>query len=170
MFFEVCHDTLVAGVSCWCFHDNGLPVSERSMFTEKTTLTMEHSPKRPFVINVTPQDPSKATHAPMDNLSGLEEAFGPCFELPHGVQLCPSKLTDLFLSDQLIKDVILASNEHARKTLPRSQVGVVTDEKMLRFLAICHCMGVVDLPAKVVPLQRTFFANLRQQSLTPLKP
>ena len=54
----------------------------------KTTLTMECSPKRPFLLNVTPQGPSKATHAPMDNLSGLEEAFGPCFELPHGVQPC----------------------------------------------------------------------------------
>ena len=87
-------------------------------------------------------------YTPLDNLSGLENPFEASFRLPNGLEPSPNRLSELFLSDSLIREIVFASNQYARKILPRSQVEVVTEEEILRFLAVYYYMGVVTLPSK----------------------
>lgn len=119
-----------------------------SIFSFQPKPTMAHSPKSPFVKETCHQIAGGSVCTPLDNLLGLEEPFEASFQLPNGLKPRPSHLLESFLPDLLIWVICFAFNQCARMIPPQSQVEVITEEEILCFLVVHHCMGVVVLPSK----------------------
>lgn len=109
---------------------------------------MNYTPDKPFIQTINYRNGRSVVYEPMELFPEGTDPFEPVFRLPNGVQPTPQALSELWLPDRLIKKIVTASNAYARKLLPRNQVVAVTEEEILRFLAVYYYMGVVRLPSK----------------------
>ncbi|CAJ1938795.1 unnamed protein product [Cylindrotheca closterium] len=108
---------------------------------------MVYSCDTPFVTELNYQN---GTTQPYDKMSiEMEERHKPRFGgLEAGMIVTPVLMTELFLPNNLLQDIIGHTNSYARARLPPSKVKDVTLEELLRFLAIYYYMGLVVLPSK----------------------
>ena len=108
-----------------------------------------YTPEKPFVKDVKRHSGSGRSRAEIGyEKMEIPEQFDAKFQLPRRLGCTAATMTDLYLPDKLVDEIVVKSNAYAKSNCNKRRYQVIKRKDVLNFLAVYQYMGLVRLPAK----------------------